>query len=140
MSPIFRFTGERLEIWKIGNEYWKVFNVNSNWDCLKGTNRVIESYERRNWTRIVLEDDGVTRLAIINCIGDEDDVAVLKTSRQGSRMLLKGKWHGLQMCMDDDCVFLYFSYFFLISLSLSFSPSCNRSSGRCIWIVKIWKC
>lgn len=85
-------------------------------------------------------DDGVTRLAIINCIGDEDDVAVLKTSRQGSRMLLKGKWHGLQMCMDDDCVFLYFSYFFLISLSLSFSPSCNRSSGRCIWIVKIWKC
>lgn len=30
--------------------------------------------------------------------------------------------------MDDDCVFLYFSYSFLLSLSLS--SSYNRSSGR----------
>lgn len=42
-------------------------------------------------------------------------------------MLLKGKWHGLQMCNGRRLRLLVF---FFSSLSLFLSPSCNRSSGR----------
>lgn len=60
-------------------------------------------------------------------------------NEQGSRMLLKGKWHGLQMCIDDDCVFLVFSILFShLSLFFLLSSSCNRSSGRLLHIW-LWK-